>query len=145
MAVRQQKWAQLSTLPDNKLTTFIFKTSTPDSRLKVVNDQEVLIDGKLYDVVRTNKDDKSVTYYCIQDQKEQTLIAKTRLFNSKAQQMPHQKTTRMLIDKIIKTGIVSQTTHLFSKEYKIVIIPFKQAPYSGPSLQIAIPPPQSFC
>jgi len=78
VAVRQQKWAQLSTIPNEKLTTFIFASGKPDSRFKIVNNHEIIVDGKLYDIVRKANDGNQTRYFCNYDHEEEALIAKTR-------------------------------------------------------------------
>lgn len=143
VAVRQQKWAALRTIPDNQLSAFVFATNKPDARLKIVNDHEILVNGKLYDIVRKADDGKQTRYFCKYDHEEETLIAKTRLFNSKAQQMPLQSATRNIVDKIIKSGIVSNETAL-TPERSIAIYSFYlKNYYSDPVIQILPPPPNN--
>ena len=143
VAVRQQKWAQLSTLPEQQLTTFIFAMNTSDSRLKILDKREILVDGKLYDVVRKTDDGKQIKYFCMYDREEESLIAKTRLFNSKAQQMPLQTSARNIADKIIKSGIVINETAL-TPESSITIYSFYlKNYYSDPVIQILPPPPNN--
>jgi hypothetical protein len=145
IAVRQQKWAQLRTIPDNQFSIFVFATNKPDSRLKIVNDHEILVDGKLYDIVRKSGDGKLTRYCCVYDHEEETLISNTRLFNSKAQQMPLQNTAKNIIDKIIKTGIVTEESSLFLKNSISYYSDYRKISYSGPSIQVSPPPPQSGC
>jgi len=144
IAVRQQKWAELRTIPDNQLSTFVFVKNKPDTRLKIVNDHEIIVDGKLYDIVRKSDDGKQTKYFCKYDHEEQALIAKTRLFNSKAQQMPLQSTTRQIVDKIIKTAIVTEKSSSISEESISLFSHFPKIYYSGPAIQISTPPPQYF-
>ena len=145
LAVRQQKWAQLRTIPDNQLSIFIFAASKPDPRLTIVNDHEIIVDGKLHDIVRKTDNGKHIKYFCVYDHEEETLIAKTRLFNSKAQQMPLQSTARHIIDKIIKTGIVTEEASVISESYITLYSNYPKISYSGPTIQISLPPPQNHC
>jgi len=145
VAVRQQKWAQLSTLPDTDLTSFIFAKNSPDPEFKIENDHEIIVNGKLYDVVRKTENGGSVKYYCVRDKEEETLISKTRLFNSQAQQMPVQNTTRLMVEKIIKIAVVNEEARLIQHCSVIAFSIFREANYSFPGLQIALPPPQLFC
>lgn len=142
LAVRQQKWAQLSVIPEHQLTTFYFTKNEPDSRLKIENSREILVDGKLYDVVRRSDDGKQIKYCCVYDHEEETLISKTRIFNSKAQQMPLQNTARNIIDKIIKTGIFTEKPSLISESSMSFHSNYLKIYYSGPTIQISSPPPQ---
>lgn len=142
LAIRQQKWAQLSSIPEQQLTTYIFTKNSRDSRLEIENNREIRIYGKLYDVVRKIDDGKQIKYFCVYDHEEETLISKTRLFNSKAQQMPVQSTARNIIDKIIKSGIFTEKT-FFITENSIAFNPACPGnSYSGPIIQVSSPPPQ---
>jgi len=136
IAVRQQKWAHLKTIPENQLSTFIFASDKPDSRLKVLNEHEIIVDGKLYDVVRKSDDGKRTKYLCKYDHKEEALIEKTRLFNSRAQQMPIQNTTRLIAEKIIKSGIIRHDDSLKSVILKTVYSDYHNIKYSVPELQL---------
>jgi hypothetical protein len=142
MAVRHQKWAELSAIPENQLTTFIFNKNEPNSRLKIENSREILVEGKLFDVVRKTDNGKQVKYSCVYDHEEETLISKTRLFNSKAQQMPLQSTARNIIDKIIKTGVCTETCSLVTENSASYNSDYPDIFYSGPAIQISSPPPQ---
>ena len=145
MAVRHQKWAQLSTIPESRLTHFTSLKSIKNLEIKQLNKHEVQVDGKLYDIVRIRDNGKTVTYSCLRDFKEESLISKTRLFNSKAQQMPFQNTARLIIEKIIKSCIVSDETIFNSESYPEYPINPIQASYSGPEIIISPPPPKSIC
>lgn len=145
MAVRQQKWAQLSTIPDQQLTTFTFNKNNPGPGMKIVNKREIMVDGRLYDIVRKTDNGLQIRYYCVHDHQEETLIAKTRLFNSQAQQMPHQNEARHIIEKIIKTGIFTEEHSFVSESFHAVYSNFPEVNYSGPIIRISPPPPQSSC
>lgn len=145
LAMRHQHWAQLSTLPEEQLSTFVFAKNMPGSRLKIIDEREILVDGKLYDVVRKADDGKFMTYYCVYDKEEETLICKTRLFNSEAQQMPVQNTARLIINLIIKTGIVSEVSSLIIESSELTFSDYTQTIYSIPAIQILPPPPKINC
>jgi hypothetical protein len=145
VAIRHEKWSQLSTIPDEQLTSFSINKNIPDSRIKIVNQREILVNGKLYDIARKKDNGTAVTYYCKHDREEESLISKTRHFNSQAQQSPLQNKARFILDKIIKTGVFAEETNLFSNSYFILLSHSVGIHYSGPSIQIAQPPPQSCC
>lgn len=145
IAVRQQKWAQLSAIPEQQLTIFVFAKNTSDPRLKIVDNREILVDGKLYDVVRKIVDGNQIKYFCVYDHQEECLIAKTRLFNSEAQQMPQQSIARHIVNLIIKTGIVTESSSLIS-DYSMACYPNSpKTGYSVPAIQILPPPPKNIC
>ncbi len=144
VAVRHQKWARLSTLTDQNLTIFIFNKNSPDPELKIVNEHEIIVKGRLYDVVSKNVDGKHIKYTCARDQQEETLISKTRQFNSNAQQMPLRNTARLMVDKIIKTAIANEVTDSFSVRTSHPFRNFCKLNYSDPKIQIPLLPPESF-
>jgi len=144
VAVRHQKWAQLSTIPHHQLTTFVFKNTNSGERLKILDEKEILVDGKLYDVVRKTTNGTHTKYLCVHDHEEETLIAKTRQFNSQSQPLPIQNTARLIFDKIIKTGIFNSNSVTQSESCTVLIQLFIEKKYSNPTLQISIPPPQPF-
>ena len=144
IAVRQQKWNLLSTIPEQKLSIFTFDKSGL-SRLKVVNKREIIVDGKLYDVVRKTIKGKKTIYYCFHDLKEQTLIAKTRLFNSQQHQMPNKNTARLIVEKIIKTAVIQDKNYPIARIYTVSNSIFNLLPISGPFFSILLPPPEPSC
>lgn len=142
VAIRQQKWAQLSGIPEHQLTTFIFTKNSQDSRLVIENKLEIRVDGKLYDVVRKIEDGNQIKYFCLYDQEEESLISKSRLINSKAQQLPVQSTARNIIDKIIKSGIFTEKTFFIIENSNAYNTSCPGNTYSGPDIQVSSPPPQ---
>jgi hypothetical protein len=145
VAVRHQKWAQIASIPDHRLTTFVFSKNKPNTGLKIINTREIQVDGKLYDIARKTDDGKIITYYCLYDSKEEKLIAKTRQFNSMSQPFPVENTTRLILDKIIKTAVTDQKNEDLTQEFKPVLTYYISIPYSGPDISIPVPPPQVTC
>ena len=145
ISVRQQKWAQISTLPDHQLSTFKFKKNQISPKLKHVNKREILVDGKLFDIARKIDDGNSITYYCVRDAKEEKLIAKTRQFNTMAQPVPAKNTARLIIEKIIKTAVFNSESETFDQEYTQLSTYDRVSLYTSPCIGIKIPPPQFSC
>lgn len=145
IAMRHQHWAQLSLLPEEQLSTFVFEKNTINPRLKIVDKREILVDGKLYDVVHKTDDGKQIKYFCVYDKEEETLISKTRLFNSEAQQMPAQSAARLIINLIIKTGIVSEGSSFTIESSILPLSYYTQTIYSIPAIRIQSPPPKKYC
>lgn len=143
LAVRHQKWTQLSSIPDQQLTTFVFNNTNPGKRLKILDEREILVDGKLYDVVRKTNDGKQCKYHCIHDVEEETLIAKTRQFHSQTQPFPVQNTARLIFDKIIKAAIFDTNNDIQPENYTTLLSLIFEKRYAVPALQIDIPPPQT--
>jgi hypothetical protein len=145
VALRHQKWTQLSLLPNEVLTSFTIDKNSSGKRIKMVNNREILINGKLYDIVRKKVNGSATTYYCKQDKEEESLISKTRLLNSKAQQMPVQNKARFMIEKIIKSGIISEKIIFNTDRCIILLAQSTKVQYSGPPIRISLPPPKSCC
>ena len=145
IALRHQNWSRLSSVNKEELSKFVFDKNKSNPGLKIINSREIQVDGKLYDIARKIEKGETITYYCIYDQKEETLIAKTRLLNSKAQQLPFSKTTKLIIEKIIKTAIISEETSYIIDCHPTLFSDCIIRHFSGPNLQIALPPPQFYC
>ena len=143
VAIRHQMWEKLSTLPDQDLTMFIIAKNSPPAGFKIENEHEIIIDGKLYDIVRKTEDGTHVKYFCVYDHNEQTLITRARQFNSQAQQMPLQNLARLMVDKIIKTAVIAAEASAVKEHSVIPYSNFREAHYLFPGIQIALPPPQS--
>ena len=145
MSVRQQKWAQMSSIPEQQLTRFVLNKNTPSTRIKHVNEREIIVDGKLYDIARKTIDGPIITYYCVHDKKEQNLIAKTRLFHTMSQPEPVKNTAQLIIEKIIKTAILkTQPAKVDIDSFQTFTL-ISTLIYSGPVISILLPPPQFSC
>ncbi|MEI6062413.1 MAG: hypothetical protein WCR72_17060 [Bacteroidota bacterium] len=145
LAVQHQKWAELQNIPESRITAFVFEKNTSSTRLKIINEHEIQVDGQLYDVVRKLDKGDRITYHCVHDTKEENLVVKTRLFNEMAHSVPVKNTTRLIIEKIIKNCIVDRQTDTLTHS----TIPYLTVPepicYSGPVMTIHLPPPQACC
>ncbi len=142
VAVRHQKLVQLSTVPDQHLIAFAFGKNKTTPHLKILNSHEIEVDGRLYDIARKTITRETVIYYCSYDPKEEKLIAKTRQFNSMNQPIPAKNTTRLILEKIIKTAIQDQKTADFDIKHSFSYSHCLPQVYSGPVLLTLVPPPQ---
>jgi hypothetical protein len=71
--IRSEMREQLKYKPDEELTVF---TLTPDEFLKIkVDDQEVKVDGKMYDIARIEKKGDKLVVYALHDEAEDNLLA----------------------------------------------------------------------
>ena len=140
-ALRQQMWSGLGNMQNKDLTTFTF-IGNSSGKLIVVNKHEIIVDGRLYDVVKKTVSKKQTTYVCINDRQEEKLLAKIKQHNRQAHQLPQDKLARIIIDNIIKSAIADkqdETTDLCSSvEYS----PFETINYPVPGLQRNLPPPE---
>jgi len=144
ISIRQQKWAQISAIPNHQLTKFTFEKNRPNSRLIIINKREIRVDGMLYDIARMTDDGKTITFHGLYDNKEEKVIAKTRLFHSMTQPVPAKNTTRLIIEKIIKIAVIKSQFTLFTPDYFQLFTFYMPTTYSGPAISILIPPPQNF-
>jgi hypothetical protein len=143
IAARELKQARLSALPDSELTVFEFPVSGPNANFHRMNESEIRISNRLFDVVRTRVHGNSVSYYCYADKSEESLIAKTRLINAHSQPGPTQQKAKLIFEKIIKMCTLAQpqrvpvlTAALIHEElpsYKLIT----------PVLPVFLPPPRT--
>jgi hypothetical protein len=145
VAFQHQKWAELSSIPESQLTTFVFENDRPNSRLSIINKHEIKVDGKLFDVVSIINSGSTITYHCMHDSKEEKLIAKTRQLNTMAQPLPIKNTAKLIIANIIKNAIYNENTLNFEHTENSIFIIIQDLTYIGPAISITSPPPQIFC
>ena len=98
--VRQEMRSQLRNLPTEELKLL---TLTPEEFQKArVEEHEVKVDGKMYDIARVEKRDNVILVYCLHDAAEDNLLA----FLNKILTLP-------LKDSHIPSGIL----HFYSLNY----------------------------
>ncbi|MCE7861933.1 MAG: hypothetical protein DYG99_00170 [Bacteroidetes bacterium CHB5] len=72
-AIRAEKREQLKLIPENQLTRFQF---TPEEFLKVrVEDHEIKVDGKMYDIARISELTDKIMVLALHDEAEDNLLA----------------------------------------------------------------------
>lgn len=146
MVLRKQIFAKISTIPETSLTTFTILKTDRSLSLKDCKMSEIKVGGKMYDIVRQKDNGSSITYFCLRDQREEQLIVKSALLNDHSKSRnPFTKTTRLILDQIIKSALLSEKSGL--KEYPSVEVLFdgKCHTYPCPVLPVPAPPPQQFC
>ena len=140
-ALRQQMWSGLGNMQDKDLTTFTF-TGSNAGKIILVNKHEIIVDGRLYDIVKKTVSKKHTTYICINDRQEEKLLAKIKQHNRQAHQLPQDKLARIIIDNIIKSAIADkqdETTDLCSF---VRYSPYETINYPIPGIQRNLPPPE---
>jgi len=143
MAIRHQMWSQLSTLSDDKMTTFSFNKNNPESRLKIINRHEIRVDGKLYDIVRKSENGNHIKFVCINDEKEEQLIAKLKIVDSRDQSSPLRTVTSEIVEKIIKSGYSVEDSGQKEIGCMITSKNFREIHYKVPDMSLFLPPPKS--
>lgn len=145
ISVRHQKWSQILSVPNHKLTTFNFNKNSVNPGFRHINKREIMVDGKLYDIARKTDNGNTITFYCLRDKKEESLIVKTRQFHTSSQPVPAKNTARLIIEKIIKTAVINYQTEAFTPEYTQFHNFNYYNAYKGPEIEIKVPPPQVYC
>jgi len=140
-ALRQQMWSRLNSIKDEDLTTFVF-SSLNQGKLIVVNKHEILVDGKLYDVVKKTVSGKQTTYVCINDRQEEKLLAKMKQASTGTQQLPQGKLARIIADHIIKSAVAGYKDVPTQLCDSVQFGPFETTHYRVPDLQRILPPPE---
>ena len=72
----------------NAISVPKYLSETPNSRFRMIDENEFSLDGKLYDVQKKTDDGKTLTFYCMNDEKEQNL------FNSLGENVQMQNGTK---------------------------------------------------
>lgn len=71
--VRNEMRAKLKELPSEKLE--LITLSKHEYQLAKVEDHEIKVDGKMYDIARLKEEDGKILVYCLHDEAEDNLLA----------------------------------------------------------------------
>jgi hypothetical protein len=141
--LRKQVFSNLSSFPDHQLTAITVPKNNQHTFINKRTQLEIKVDGQMYDVARFKDNGNSITYFCFHDQKEEQMIKKSILLTNQSKNAnPVSKTSRLILDQIIKSALLSEkqdlkiltTTILFSENSGFI--------YSNPILPVSAPPPQ---
>ena len=136
-----------NSIPEDQLHTITVRSETDPSLKWIHKGKEFRFRGMMYDVVRLQKTDSSITYHCINDMEETLLFAE--LDQKVQQQMDHQDNggSGILAKKILK----AITANLYlNPNYPSINQPvyslIHQSGYTdyltAPAREILTPPPQ---
>lgn len=98
--VRQEMRSQLRNLPTEELE--LLTLTSEEFQIARVEEHEVKVDGKMYDIARVEKQDNTILVYCLHDAAEDNLLA----FLNKILSLP-------LKDSHVPNGIL----HFYSLNY----------------------------
>ena len=59
----------------SEITIFKFSLNDINSKLRWLDKNEFMLDGKMYDVIRIDEHNNELTIYCLNDEKEEKLIS----------------------------------------------------------------------
>lgn len=71
--VRQEMRLKLKAFPEEKLE--LIKLSAAEYQKAKVEDHEIKVDGKMYDIARVEKQEEQIFVYCVHDAAEDNLLA----------------------------------------------------------------------
>jgi len=97
--VRIEMRAQLKTTPEDQLE--IIKLSVEDFKKTLVEEHEIKVNNKMYDIARIKNEGDTVLVYCIHDEAEDSLLA--------------------LLDKILKLPLKSKENSLLVLKFTALI------------------------
>lgn len=134
-------------IPNNELEKIFLPDGEAQSKLDIVwyHDMEFKLNGKMYDIVRSEKCKGGTIYYCKNDTNEEKLFSdlSTQIDNHVASNIPLQKKT----NNIIKQAFIKDYSHN-TNEHVFYLNSFslynfdKPSLYSGPKLETISPPPK---
>ncbi len=102
----------------------------------VKENKEFRKEGELYDVVRTEVNEKFITYYCINDKKEESLIAGYKRFSGRQK-------TLLLLNRLIQNNYLPQVLDmpLFQRDI-VYLFHFINQDYTLYKKDLNNPPPK---
>lgn len=141
---RKQVSSMVTAMPDSALTVFQFEKGRSPRLARGGACGEVVIGGKLYDVVRFLDNEDAVTFFCLEDDLEEQLKIKLlRMNDNNGCSDPVQQSNRQILDQVIKTALLSQC--LVPESFPVGIrygFTYHHA-YPNPPVPIPGPPPQA--
>jgi hypothetical protein len=106
-----------------------------------IDESEILLEGKLYDVAALEIYNDSVTLYVLHDEEEENLLALMDSFIEKNNQ--RQKSSRVLLKYISSLYLASSFTLPFDNVEDVCPQSLNDDPYLSVSPSIATPPPKT--
>jgi hypothetical protein len=106
-----------------------------------IDESEVMVEGKLYDVAALEIYNDSVTLYVLHDEDEENLLALMDSFLEKNSQ--RQKSSRVLLKYFSSVYLASSFTLPFASVEDVCSQSLNDDPYLSVSPSIATPPPKT--
>jgi hypothetical protein len=135
-------------IPENEMDVLVFHISElndNNSPLEILKNDEIKYRGEMYDVYKTEYENDSVRYYCLNDKNENNL---EKIFEKYVENKTQDKTKNSPIHNILvsiyKVAIIPSVNNnnYFQKSVKFVIHLVNLLPQH--SNEIPTPPPKSF-
>ncbi|MEI8005465.1 MAG: hypothetical protein WCI48_04605 [Bacteroidota bacterium] len=120
---------------DHDLTVFSVFNPAADPSFRRVDEREIVYRGNLYDVVKEVPKGKLVTFYCIHDNKEESLLAgmKNTHNNKKAQ---------YLLQHLVTIALPVTNTHAYQPASINIVYPLLSMSFSNHAEMPFSPPPE---
>jgi len=141
MIHRQQVTRMLSDHPDKELVTLSFPKGM-ERNYKVPGEKELRYNDKMYDIVRVIDDEKTITYICYEDEKEDLLIKKSKDFSRSMNTDPKARTAGLILSGIIKIALISEEAYHFPILPSSLHFFCSFIPYHAPDRSIPELPPR---
>ena len=125
----------------NEITLFILEKNSSYGWL---NDDELIITNRHYDVVKKEIKSDKILVYCLNDEKEDEVSNEFVAFNSIYNGNPaHSKNiSDILFDKLIKNFLSPQLTNYVSCTFNYSFNSFVKSSYHVPFKNVLSPPPE---
>lgn len=140
---RKQVFAEISERPQRSQIAIKLPNSERSKLIKGKRCLEIKLNGQMFDVVKSKTEGNYTTYFCIRDIREELFTQKLNgIHNHSESSIPVKKTTRLILDNIIKTALISDKLETTGITGSIEYYSTETIDYSAPLLNIPVPPPQ---
>ena len=120
---------------DRELSVFSIYNPAADPSFRRVDDQEIVYHGNLYDIVKEVPKGKTVTFYCIHDNKEEALIAGMK-------SMHQNKKALNLLQHLVTIALPVTTSRPHPQETKNIYYPLLSESFTNHAEIPFSPPPE---
>ena len=109
-----------------------------------VNESELIVEKKIYDIVRIIEEASTVTVICIHDEKEEALLGYLQMAVNANSSNEHSPAASLLqfLDTVF---IISPDIHQYKSEEDSFLVPYCLTIYQAPAAAMGNPPPEYIC
>jgi hypothetical protein len=129
----------------NEEIIIVNPSSDPD--FKMLDKDEISYHGKMYDVISSGISGNSIIYRCINDTREEQLIAHYDKYSSSVAGMnlpERSKTSQAMLYHIIKQALVNQYSFQQPSDFSVILFSQPYSKIHSITILPSYPPPRSF-
>ena len=127
----------------NEEVIIIYSTKDPD--LKILDKDEISYQGKMYDIISSGKNGTTAFFRCINDTKEEQLVAHYNKFSTSISGMTSpekSKTSQAMLYHIIKHALVNKYSIPQPTDFSLIMFSEPDTKVNSITILPSYPPPR---